>query len=121
MVTKERELVPGKTEMSQTFANALERLMKQRGLTVSELARRTDMPRSTVHRHLKGGRPIRDSIATYARVLEFPESDLLMLAGFRAPDNDDREIMALANELRLLDSKTRELLWQMVGVLRRQQ
>ena len=48
MVTKEREVSPEKVEMSQTFATALERLMKQRGLSISELARRTDMPRSTV-------------------------------------------------------------------------
>jgi transcriptional regulator with XRE-family HTH domain len=104
----------------ETFARALDRLMASvpgGRMTISELSRRTGLPRSTIHRHLRGGQPQRDTLDVYARALGVPVEELAGLAGFRV-ESEDPEVIALAEELRRLTAEQRQAIWEVVRVMR---
>jgi len=90
-------------------------------LTISELARRCHMPRSTVHRHLKGGQPQRDPLEAYAKALGVPLNQLLGLAGYPVPRSTafEDQIRETATELADLHPDDLALLREFAAVLRR--
>lgn len=110
------------------FGQALERLMEnyrdpetgeRRKLTVTDVARVANIPRSTVHRHLKGGRPIRSTLKAYACALGVAESELALIAGYRHPmaEGLPEDVKALALEIGKLDEEQRALLWQVYDLI----
>lgn len=65
----------------------IEQLRESSGLSVSELARRTDLPKSTVSRYLSGSRPIPlDRLDLFAAALDV-KSNYLLDVDFPVPSN----------------------------------
>jgi len=87
-------------------------------LTITELARKSGVPRTTVYRHLRGGQPQRSTLREYARVLEVPVEELERLAGFANPSNDT-VVQAIAESIGSLDPTEQELVLGLVRFLRR--
>ncbi len=100
------------------FANVLKEHMRMSPggqMSITELSERTGMPRSTIHRHLKGGMPLPSAVARYAEVFGIPRNEFAILAGFPAM-NDEEELMdawTLAMQLMRLDQETRDLIRQL--------
>jgi transcriptional regulator with XRE-family HTH domain len=64
--------------------------MTARGLSAREVARRAEMPPTSVHRALNGERVLSiDELAAVARVLEVTPEHLLRLARTRTPPSGD--------------------------------
>jgi len=119
--------MPLKPSSDQPFARLLWHLMQhapEGPVTISQLARRTGMPRSTVHRHLKGkGNPSRKTLEAYAKALAAPLDELLALAGYRVTqwEGFDPQVTELAVELSLLDPQTLATVREIAAILKRRQ
>jgi len=96
--------------------------------SVTELARRMGRPRSTVHRHLRGGSISEMSIEAYAEALaEGPEErervsvQLRRAAGYPVPSPSGRpaEIEPIVVELGGLDEAALDTIWRVVRLLHR--
>lgn len=96
-------------------------------LSISDLHLKVGKPRSTIHRHLRGGVATEQTIAEYAQVLgttpedrERIEIELRRAAGYPTVDQGHRsDIEALVVELEQLDDNALDTVWQVVSTLRR--
>ncbi len=107
-----------------TFARAVRLLLNQAPggpMSMSELARRAGVPRSTVHRHLKGGQPQRGTLEAYARALDVPLNHLLALFGYPVPRSEafEDQVRGLATELADLEPDDLELVREILDAVRR--
>ena len=85
-----------------------------------DLVKATNLPRSTVYRHLKGGKVARKTVATYARAFGIPEAELAGLLGFQIQSPElSNEIKAMTIELEALDRHGLDAIWQVIAVLRK--
>lgn len=103
------------------FAMKLDRLMRtypEGPMSISELSRRADMPRSTIHRHLAGGMPNRKAVRQYSRILRADLDEMLILCGHRTGSEHDNEVLALATDISKLDLQSRRIVQDVVDGLR---
>lgn len=85
-------------------------------LTLSELARRVGLPRTTVYRQIVEGPPNPRALGPYADALGVPLNTLYLLAGYAG--QPDPEAEALAREITALDPSTRTLIWRVLELAR---
>lgn len=90
-------------------------------MSISELARRAGVPRSTKHRHLKGGQPQRGTLEAYARALDVPLNHLRALFGYPVPRSEafEDQVKGLATELADLEPEDLKMLREIAEVVRR--
>lgn len=107
----------------ENVSRVLRRLMQEAPggpLSVTKLAEMIGKPRSTVHRHLNGVRPSRKTLQKYSIIFGMPEDTFLRLAGYETSEvKKEAELQALVVEIRDLDRDGREVIWQMINMLRK--
>jgi hypothetical protein len=104
------------------FAQGLRRFMRSHRsgpMSVVELARVSRLPRSTIHRHLAGGAPSRESLVAYSRALGVAYEELARLAGVAHDAGQEAKAEAITLELKNLDPQALELVWDLVEGLRK--
>jgi len=107
----------------ENATRVFQRLMREAPngpFTPAELVQATRLPRSSVYRHLKGGKLLRKTIAVYAKALGISENELAGLLGFQIPTPDlSDEVKAMTIELNSLDRHGLDAIWQVIAVFRK--
>lgn len=125
-----RRRTDGQQGKAGDIGRLLRRLMSEYPdgpLSITDLHLKIGKPRSTIHRHLRGGVATEQTIAEYAQALgttpedrERIEIELRRAAGYPTVGQAHRpEVEAIVVELERLDDHALSAVWQVVSALRR--